>query len=72
MGFIDGDHSYETCRADIDLMLRCLRRPSIVAIHDVIEPNWPEVVKAVREAERALALRKLIRVGCLEVFEVLF
>ena len=46
--FIDGDHTYESARHDIDKALRHLKPSGIIAGHDYCE-SWPGVVKAVDE-----------------------
>src|SRR5262245_8562946 len=44
--FIDGDHSYEGCKADLDSWLPKVKPGGIVALHDV----WADGVKrAIRE-----------------------
>lgn len=46
MVFIDAEHTYEGCRADIDAWLPRARR--VIAGHDYNEA-WPGVIKAVKE-----------------------
>ena len=45
--FIDGDHSYENVKADIDAWLPKVKLGGILAGHDI---NFPEVTKAVVES----------------------
>lgn len=47
--FIDGDHSYESVRADIAAWLPKIRYSGIIAGHD-FSPDFPGVVHAVTEA----------------------
>lgn len=47
--FIDGDHSYEGVKADIEAWLPKVRRGGILAGHDYYT-RWPGVVRAVDEA----------------------
>lgn len=61
MVFIDGDHSYEHCRDDIQIWFRVLKEGGVLAVHDyqkdmfVHSPDgphpksWPGVDKAVDE-----------------------
>lgn len=46
--FIDGDHSYESCRADIVAWLPKVRRGGILAGHDYSD-TFPGVIKAAQE-----------------------
>jgi predicted O-methyltransferase YrrM len=46
MVFIDGDHSYEGCKADIEMWTPHIRHEGIVAIHDYDPVMWQSVVKA--------------------------
>jgi predicted O-methyltransferase YrrM len=48
--FIDGDHSYESCRDDIAAWLPKVRSGGILAGHDYNDKDFPGVVKAAREA----------------------
>lgn len=45
--FIDADHSYEGCKADIEAWRPKVRKGGMVTGHDL---NWPPVAKAVTEA----------------------
>lgn len=47
--FIDGDHSYEGCRADIDSWYPHLKEDAVIFFHDCDETS-PGVVQAVAEA----------------------
>lgn len=61
MVFIDGDHSYEGCKGDIEVWFPLLKEGGIIAIHDVLKGdlqpdpngphpmNWPGVDSAVHE-----------------------
>lgn len=42
--FIDGDHGYQGCKADVDAWLPKLKEGAVVALHDV---GWAEGVKRV-------------------------
>lgn len=46
--FIDADHSYEGCKADIDAWSPKVRKGGIISGHDY-NPKWPGVIKAVDE-----------------------
>lgn len=47
--YIDGNHSYEGCKADLDLYGSLVRPSGIVLVHDVIHPEFPGVRKAFDE-----------------------
>lgn len=47
--FIDGDHSYEGCKADIEAWLPKLREGGVMAGHDYEHPQFPGVKKSVDE-----------------------
>ena len=47
--YIDGDHSYEGVRQDIELYLPKLRKGGIIGGHDYSANEWPGVVKAIHE-----------------------
>lgn len=47
--FIDGDHRYIACAADIAAALPLLRPGGILCGHDFTNPDWPGVGQAVRE-----------------------
>lgn len=47
--FIDADHSYEGCKADIEAWAPKVRKGGMVAGHDYHRENWPGVVRAVDE-----------------------
>lgn len=47
--FIDGDHRYVTCAADIAAALPLIRAGGVLAGHDFINAHWPGVARAVRE-----------------------
>ena len=44
--FIDGDHSYEGCKFDIQLAKQYIRTGGIIAGHDYVN-TWPDVMRAV-------------------------
>lgn len=46
--YIDGEHSYEAVKRDIELYLPKIKNGGIIAGHDYHE-NWPGVIKAVEE-----------------------
>lgn len=46
--FIDGDHSYEGCKADIDAWYPYMRKGGVMLFHDADETS-PGVVQAVEE-----------------------
>jgi predicted O-methyltransferase YrrM len=56
--FIDGDHSYEGCRSDIEAWLPHVRRGAWVAFHD---SGWEGVARAIAEkfprSERTRGIR---------------
>lgn len=45
--FIDADHTYEGCAADIANWTPKVRQGGLIAGHDI---NWPGVLKAVKES----------------------
>lgn len=47
--FIDGDHRYVTCAADIEASLPLLRPGGVLAGHDFTNAAWPGVARAVRD-----------------------
>merc|ERR1711879_183377 len=51
--FVDGDHSYEGCWADVQMALRL--QAGIIVLHDVVNTECPGVCEAWAEAQRALA-----------------
>lgn len=44
--FIDGDHSYAGCRADIEAWGPHVEPEGFVVLHDYHSETWPEVVRA--------------------------
>ncbi|CAE8588093.1 unnamed protein product [Polarella glacialis] len=50
--FVDGDHSYEGCWADLQMALRL--HASIIILHDVVNAECPGVCDAWAEAQSAL------------------
>ena len=63
MVFVDGDHSYDGCRGDIEAWLPNVRPSGILALHDYRQPGeektWPGVADAVDE----LLLPRFCQVG---------
>lgn len=53
--FIDADHSYEGCRADIEAWLPALRPGGWMTGHDYRHPRFPGVTRAVDEAFETVA-----------------
>ena len=49
MVFIDGDHSYEHCKSDIEAWLPHIAYGGVMALHDYKKDVWPGVEKAVEE-----------------------
>jgi predicted O-methyltransferase YrrM len=47
--FVDADHSYEGCLADIDAWLPHIKDGGIMAFHDYSSEVWPAVARAVDE-----------------------
>jgi predicted O-methyltransferase YrrM len=47
--FIDGDHTYESVKADIECWSKLLRPNGIIAGHDYGNPPWEGVIRAVDE-----------------------
>jgi predicted O-methyltransferase YrrM len=52
--FIDGDHSYEGCRKDIDAWLPKIRAGGFISGHDY---SWPTVKDAIADTIGAVELR---------------
>jgi hypothetical protein len=51
--FVDGDHSYEGCWADVQMALRL--GAGIIILHDVVNTECPGVCEAWEEAQKTLA-----------------
>jgi len=47
--YIDGDHSYEACRADTELWVPWVAEGGLIFYHDYGTPHTPGVVRAVDE-----------------------
>jgi len=47
--FIDGDHSYEGVRNDLEKFAPLVANGGLVVFHDYHNPSWPEVTRAVDE-----------------------
>lgn len=43
--FIDGGHTYEQVKADYDNYGSLVRYGGIIAFHDVVDKDWPDVVR---------------------------
>ncbi len=55
--FIDGDHSYEAVKKDLEMALA--KKPKMIACHDYLDPAHPGVVDATLEAfGRGAAIQK--------------
>lgn len=51
--FIDGDHSYEGCRGDIEVWAPHVRRGGLVVLHDYANAPWGDVQGAVHDTLEA-------------------
>lgn len=81
MVFVDGDHSYEHCKADIEAWLPLIEPGGILAVHDFLksdlqpDPNgphpmpWPGVDRAVQEL-LIPRYSQMLHVASLIAFEV--
>ena len=47
--FIDGNHSYEYVKNDLERYYKCVRNNGVIAVHDYGHLNFPGVKKAVDE-----------------------
>lgn len=47
--YIDGNHSYESIKQDLQLYLPKLKSNGIISGHDYFEGRWPETVTAINE-----------------------
>jgi predicted O-methyltransferase YrrM len=47
--YIDGDHSYEACKADIENWVPWVKKGGLIFFHDYGTPHTPGVVRAVDE-----------------------
>ena len=63
--FIDGDHSYEGCKADWDLYSPFLRKGSIVVFHDT---GWAEGVNQVIAESVIKVARRILRLPNMQAF----
>lgn len=53
--YIDGNHSYEGCRFDLDESLKFVTQGALIAMHDVLVSDEPYgVCKAFAELDREL------------------
>ena len=48
--YIDGDHSYDSVKKDLELYLPKMKEGGVIAGHDYTNLRWPGVVQAVDEA----------------------
>lgn len=66
MVYIDGDHSYESVRADLEVSYRKVRPGGFICGHDYTPVMFEGVVRAVDEfcAETGLSIRYLTKDGC--------
>lgn len=60
--FVDGDHSYEACRADIDAWLPYLRKGGVMAFHD-FGSRASGVTQAIFEAIKAGRFAEIVGVA---------
>ncbi len=58
IGFVDGDHSDEGCRIDMENMLPLLRNNGIMFVHDMLNPDFDNLraVAATFASERGLQI----------------
>jgi predicted O-methyltransferase YrrM len=49
MVFVDGDHTYEHCKSDIEAWLPHIKQGGIMSLHDYEAHYWPGVKKATDE-----------------------
>jgi hypothetical protein len=47
VGFVDGDHSVEGCKSDMEKMLPLLREDGILFVHDLANPDFPKLKEVV-------------------------
>ncbi len=64
--FIDGDHDYDSTKADFDAFARHLCPNALVCFHDV--DGWPGVTRFCRHDLPALGWRQLFRIQSLACF----
>jgi len=57
--FVDGDHSYEGLKQDIDLVLPCAHKDTLIGFHDTYADPVPGVAQAINEALRDGKMRAL-------------
>jgi predicted O-methyltransferase YrrM len=50
IGFVDGDHSAESCQSDMKKMLPLLRHDGIMFVHDLTNPDYGRHIKPLVEA----------------------
>jgi predicted O-methyltransferase YrrM len=66
--FIDGDHSYEATRADVEIWSKHVAPGGLMALHDV--DVWPGVTQAYGELLAAkLAWKQVAKVRSLRVLQ---
>lgn len=59
---VDGDHSYEGVKADVDNYLPLLRKGGFLILHDSILPDWgvPRMVKELKEGTTVLLVEEYV------------
>jgi cephalosporin hydroxylase len=59
---IDGDHSYEGVKADVDNYLPLLRKGGFLILHDSVLPDWgvPRMVKELKEGTDVLLIDEYV------------
>jgi hypothetical protein len=64
--YIDGDHSYEGVKADLECMYLKVKSGGIIMGHDYIEPRFSGVVRAVNEfiSNKNLTISNISKDGC--------
>lgn len=68
--FIDGDHSYEGCKGDIDAWYPHIVPDGLIAIHDYERDVWPDVRRATDEAAAKYGWKFITHVETLIVYRV--
>lgn len=61
--FIDGDHSYQGTKNDIQKVLEGANKPIVMAFHDYSEEHYPGVVRAIHEMTDGRTVDRLGLVG---------
>jgi len=68
--FIDGDHSYEGCRGDIEAWRPHVKRGGIIALHDYQKDVWPKGTEATDEAAKKYKWKRIELADTLVAFRV--